>query len=86
MIEEMDHVLMDQGKPFNESLEAFKLRYIRQAAVKQQVGDFNKGAVVRQFLDIVATIAENTFIAVKISDRAGTGPGIFVSAVKGYIA
>ncbi len=65
--------------------ELFLLLGGRQLAVKQQVGDFEKIALVRQFLDRITAVEQHPFVAVDIGDARATGGGRHEPGIVGEV-
>ena len=59
---------------------------VRQFAIQQQIGDFEKITVLGQLLDRVAAIHQDAFVAVDIGDARPTGGGRHKSRVVGETA
>ena len=49
---------------------------VGQFADQEQVGDFQESAVLRQFLDRIAAVAQNAAVAIDVRDGALAGCGI----------
>ena len=64
-------------------LERVELFLVRKLAIDQQIGHFNEGTVLRQVIDGISPIVENTLFPVKKGDLAGAGTGIHETAVQG---
>ena len=85
MIEKVDHILVNERKTAKKIAEMLVFISSGKMTVQQKVGNFNKGAVLGQILDGVATITQNTLRAVKVGYLAGTGSCIHVALVQGDV-
>ena len=52
----------------------------------QEIGNLNKGTLVSQVFNGIASIAQDAFIAVQEGDTTGTGAGIFIAGIQGDIS
>src|SRR6266404_8662077 len=55
-----------------------------QFAEQKQVGNFKIGTVLGQYVDGITAIAQDSFIAVNVSNGASTGSGIHEGGVVGH--
>jgi hypothetical protein len=72
-MEAVDQLLdvLVQQRVVRDLVEPFlALRFRRQFAVDQEVGDVEEGGVLGQLLDRVAAVAEDALLAVDVGDRA----------------
>jgi hypothetical protein len=66
--------------------EAFKLGAVRELAHDEQVGDFNEGGLLGEFLDGDAAVAQDAQIAVDEGDLALARAGVSVAFVERDVA
>ncbi len=69
-IEELPHVLVQQGVDGDLMVEVVEFGLGRQLAEDQQVGDLDERGVLGQLLDRVAPIAQDAGLAVQVCDIA----------------
>ncbi len=78
-LEELFHVFVDQAVVRQLSSKFRQLFGIRQVAVQQQPGNFDKVGLLCQLFDGVSAITQNPFFAINECDRAvarsGAGEG-----------
>jgi len=85
MIEEVDHVLMDQRVFAHIILELVQLCVGRQPAGQEEISNLDEETVLGQLDNVIAAIAKNALFAVKIGDARLAGTGIHETAVQGDI-
>ena len=68
--EALAHVLVDEGVVHDIVGPLGQLIAVGKLAVQQQIRDFEVRALLRQLLDRVAPVAQDTGLAIEVSDRA----------------
>ena len=82
-VEEVPHLLADEGVMRHLAAEPIELLAGRQLAPDQQVGDLQEGRALGQLLDRIAAIAEDALLPVEEGDGAGARAGVAVAGVVG---
>ncbi len=86
LVEEMDHVLVDEGMLFEQGAETLQFLAVGQLVVQEQVGHLDEQAARGQVLDGVAAVQEQPLVAVQVGDRAAAGGGVLVAGVEHGVA
>ena len=77
----LGHVLMDKGVTHDASCPNVELFLGGQLAVDQEVRDLQEARVLRQVLNVVASVAENALVAIDVRDGGPTDSRIQVAVV-----
>jgi len=80
------HVLVEHGVTLDRIFEVGEFLGRGQLALDQQIRDFQEVALVGEFFDGNAAVAENSLVAVDEGDRALGRPGIGVAGIESYQA
>ena len=80
-LEELLHVLVNEGVIREVFLELLQLRDVRQLAVDEQVADLHEARLCRDLLDRIAAVAEDPLLAVDEGDAALARAGVREPAV-----
>ena len=80
---EAPHVLVDHRVVRERLPEGVELRRARKFAFDQQVGDLDEVTSLGQHLDRVATVAEDSLLAIEERDRARRRSGVDEALVEG---
>ena len=83
--EDFLHLRLDVGVLPQAQPEFLALGHCGQLAVNDEIGGLHEIAMARQLLDRIATVPENSVVAVEEGDLALTGAGVAVTLIVGDV-
>jgi hypothetical protein len=81
--EKPQHAFVQHGVGANGCVELLQLAGARQLAIEQQISDFDEARMLRELLDRIAPVEENSFFTVDEGDRALAATGGDVARIEG---
>ena len=81
-VEEVPHLLADQGVMDDLGHEPIELLARRQLAPDEEVRDLQEGGVLRELFDRIAAVAEDAVFPVEVGDRARAGAGVAIAGIE----